>query len=126
MNNNFIPTINISNQIKYFNSDLNNLSISLKSEWVLEQTDYPNFNFETLNPTTNQNVLVDISTPPSAYHLLHFDSNVDFKITENSRLNLAFGVSNLLDTKYRSYLNRLRFFADDVGRNFTLKIQYNY
>ncbi|WP_370226360.1 TonB-dependent receptor [Mesoflavibacter sp.] len=121
-----IPPINISNQIKYFNSDLNNLSISLKSEWVLEQTDYPNFNFETLNPTTNQNVLVDISTPPSAYHLLHFDSNVDFKITENSRLNLAFGVSNLLDTKYRSYLNRLRFFADDVGRNFTLKIQYNY
>lgn len=121
-----IPPIQSSNQIKYFNSDLNNLSISLKSEWVLEQTDYPNFNFETLNPTTNQNELVDISTPPSAYHLLHFDSNVDFKITENSTLNLAFGVSNLLDTKYRSYLNRLRYFADDVGRNFTLKIQYNY
>jgi iron complex outermembrane receptor protein len=35
-------------------------------------------------------------------------------------------VNNLLNTSYRNYLNRLRYYADDVGRNITLQLKYNY
>jgi iron complex outermembrane receptor protein len=41
-------------------------------------------------------------------------------------LTTTLAVSNLLNTNYRDYLNRQRFFADDLGRNFTLQLKLNY
>jgi iron complex outermembrane receptor protein len=31
-----------------------------------------------------------------------------------------------LDVSYREYLNRFRFYADELGRNFNIKIKINY
>jgi iron complex outermembrane receptor protein len=39
---------------------------------------------------------------------------------------LGFSVFNLLDTKYRDYLNRQRFYADEMGRNFQIQLKINY
>jgi iron complex outermembrane receptor protein len=33
---------------------------------------------------------------------------------------------NLTNEAYREYTNRLRYFADDVGRNFTLGIHFSF
>ncbi|WP_299274818.1 TonB-dependent receptor [uncultured Psychroserpens sp.] len=121
-----IPAFNTINQIKYTNPKWNGFSASLKSEWVFEQKNYPDYNFETFIASTNQTVLVDISTPPGAYHLLHLYSDINFDITKHTKLNLALSINNLLDTNFRSYLNRLRYFADDLGRNVMLQIQLNY
>ena len=121
-----IPAFNTINELTYRNENWNNFSASLKSEWVFEQNEYPNYNFETLIASTNETVLVDISTPPPAYHLLHFYSSVDFNISNKTNLNIGLNVYNILDTSYRTYLNRLRYFADDLGRNVMLQFQLNY
>ncbi|WP_298896157.1 TonB-dependent receptor [uncultured Psychroserpens sp.] len=121
-----IPAFNTMNEIRYVNPKWNNFSTSLKSEWVFEQTRFPDYNFETFIATTNETVLVDISTPPPAYHLLHLYSSVDFDITKHTKLNVALSINNIFDTNYRSYLNRLRYFADDLGRNVMLQLQLNY
>ncbi|EPR69764.1 Outer membrane hemin receptor [Winogradskyella psychrotolerans RS-3] len=120
-----IPAFNTRNSITYTN-DWKQFSASLTSDWTFEQTKYPDNNFETYIASTNETVLVDISTPPSAYQLLNFYSEVTLETSDKTNLNIALSVNNLLDTNYRAYLNRLRYFADDMGRNIMLQLQYNY
>ena len=121
-----IPALNTRNGITFTNENWNEFSASLTSEYVFEQTRFPDNNFETYIASTDENVLVDISTPPSAFHLLHFYSEVTIDTSEKTNLNIALSVNNLLDTNYRAYLNRLRYFADDLGRNIMLQLQFNY
>lgn len=121
-----IPAFNTSNTLTYRNEKWKSFKASLKSEWVFEQKQYPDFNFETYIAATDENVLVDISTPPEAYHLLHFYSEVTLPLNNQNNLNIALSVNNIFDTSYRAYLNRLRYFADDLGRNIMLQIQLNY
>ena len=121
-----MPAFRTVNVLGYANKKWLGFNANLESEWVFRQNDYPNYNFETFNPTTQQMELVDISTPPPAYHLLHFRSDITMLLSKKTKLNLGLTVSNLLNTSYREYLNRLRYFADDLGRNFMLQIKLNY
>ena len=121
-----IPAFNTVNQISYRNKVWNNFSASLRSEWVFEQNEFPNNNFETFVATQDKMVVVDISSPPPAYHLMHFRSDMDFRFTEETNLNIALSINNIFDTNYRNYLNQLRYFADDLGRNVMLQLQLNY
>ena len=123
-----MPPLNINNRISFNKKDWNNLTLELQSEMVFRQTQFPNNNFIT-NIIVNGEltpVEVDISSPPAAYHLLHFASDFQFKIANNSMATLGFSVFNLLDTKYRDYLNRQRFYADEMGRNFQIQLKINY
>ncbi|APY07263.1 TonB-dependent receptor [Winogradskyella sp. J14-2] len=121
-----IPAFNTNNTLTFTKDEWSNFKVSLKSEWVFEQTQFPNFNFETFVATTQENVLVDISTPPNAYHLLHFYSEVTLPLNKKNNLNIALNINNIFNTNYRAYLNRLRYFADDLGRNIMLQLQLNY
>lgn len=121
-----IPATNTKNEITYKNEKLNNLTIGLQSEFVFEQNEYPNTNFEVFIAETGRTELVDLSTPPDAYHLLNLKSNIDFKFTNKSILNVGLTVTNLFNTSYRNYLNRLRYYADDLGRNIGLSLKINY
>ena len=121
-----MPPLNTKNEIVYQNPKLNNLRVALQSEYVFRQNEYPDNNFEVFIPETETLEIVDISTPPSAYHLLNFNSSLDFNANKKSTLTVGFGISNVLNTSYRNYLNRLRYYADDLGRNFLLNLKINY
>jgi len=69
--------------------------------------------------------LVDISTPPPGYHLVHFRAGVDFNLNSKSDLAVGLNINNVLNTSYRNYLNRLRYFADDLGRTIQLQLKIN-
>ncbi|GAB5563168.1 MAG: TonB-dependent receptor [Winogradskyella sp.] len=121
-----MPSANFSNSISYKNENLNQLSLSLTQYTELRQNRFPDYNFTTFDPILLEDVYVDISTPTDAFTLFHFNSSANFKISERSHLNVSFNVENLLNTSYRNYLNRFRYFADDLGRNFNLKLKFNY
>ncbi|MBT8245283.1 MAG: TonB-dependent receptor [Winogradskyella sp.] len=121
-----IPAFNTNNAITFSKPEWKSFSASLKSEWVFEQNEFPDFNFETFIASTDETILVDVSTPPPAYHLLHFYAEATIPISKQTTLNIGLNVNNLLDTNYRTYLNRLRYFADDLGRNILLQLQLNY
>lgn len=121
-----IPSANTRNTITYRIPEVNNLKLALESNFVFRQNEFPDTNFEIFIPETQTLELVDVSTPPDAYHLLNFRGNLDFAISENSNLNLGLLVNNIFDTSYREYLNRQRYFADDLGRNVLLQIKVNY
>ncbi|MGS0525892.1 TonB-dependent receptor domain-containing protein [Zobellia nedashkovskayae] len=121
-----MPPVNTKNSLAYQNPKINNLRLALQSEFVFRQNEYPDNNFEVYIPETETFEIVDVSTPPGAYHLLNFSSSIDFNITQKSQLTVGFKVTNLLNNSYRNYLNRLRYYADELGRNYLLNLKFNY
>jgi iron complex outermembrane receptor protein len=123
-----IPPLNLSNKIQFSKNEWHDLKLELKSEVVLRQNQFPDNNFTTNIVVNNElvPVLVDISTPPPAYQLLHFYSEMKFKTFGKTNATVAFSVQNILNTTYRDYLNRQRFFADEMGRNFQIQLKFNY
>jgi iron complex outermembrane receptor protein len=123
-----IPPLNINNKIRFSKKEWSQLALELKSELVLRQNQFPNNNFTTDVIVNNDfvPVVVDISTPPKGYQLWHFYSEIKFKTFSKTKTTLAFSVQNILNTTYRDYLNRQRFFADEMGRNFQIQLKINY
>ena len=115
-----MPPASTLNSLVYTNPGFKNLSISVQSNYVFRQNEFPNTNFEVVLPESVE--YIDISTPPDAYHLLNL--NITAAIRPDMQVGLY--VNNLLNTSYRNYLNRLRYYADDLGRNITLQLKYNY
>lgn len=79
-----MPPFVWNNKIQYKNESWFNLVAEIKSELVFKQNQFPNYNFETNIIVDNQltPVLVDISSSPKGYHLLHFHSEMTFKINK--------------------------------------------
>jgi len=123
-----MPPLNWSNKIRFSKKELHELILELKSEIVLKQNQYPDTNFYTniIKDNELKSVLVDISTPPPAYHLLHFYSEIKFNTFKKATTTVAFSVQNIFNISYRDYLNRQRFFADEIGRSFQIQLKFNY
>ena len=63
----------------------------------------------------------DYAAPPSSYLLLN--SSIGFSLPVSKQVwNFSFTASNLLNVAYRDYLDRFRYFMDEPGRNFTMRI----
>ncbi|WP_250435862.1 TonB-dependent receptor [Hanstruepera flava] len=121
-----MPSFRLDTAVSYSKKEWNAFNASLNYVFVAEQNRYPDYNFETYIPTTDSYELVDISTPPPAYNLFNFQADMTFNVFKKSKLNVLARVDNIFNTSYREYLNRLRYFADDTGRNITIQLQLNY
>jgi len=67
----------------------------------------------------------DFAPAPDAYFMVTLFAGVRVPF-EHSSLDLRAGVTNALNTKYRDYTNRMRYYADEMGRNFTLAVRYAF
>jgi iron complex outermembrane receptor protein len=68
--------------------------------------------------------IFDFAPPPKGYSLLN--ARVGFKLPfREHSLGVTLSGENVLNTSYRNYMNRLRYYADDVGSNFILRLSYN-
>ncbi|WP_372975815.1 TonB-dependent receptor [Muriicola sp.] len=120
-----IPPVSFRNQVDFIKKEWHDLEVSLISDLVLRQNEVPP-NIVVFSPEQQQDVLLEINTPPPAYHLVGLSSSVDFSLGTSSRLTTSVIVNNLLNTTFRDYLNRQRFFADGLGRNIQLQIIVHY
>ncbi|HPI55315.1 MAG TPA: TonB-dependent receptor, partial [Chitinophagaceae bacterium] len=66
-------------------------------------------------------VASDYVLAPDAYFLLGLDIMASIP-WQQQMLQLNIGASNLLNMKYRDYMDRNRYFADEMGRNVYLKL----
>ena len=67
----------------------------------------------------------DFVEPPAGYSLMNIHTGFTIPTGKN-KLGIYLNVDNLLNTRYRDYLNRFRYYADDIGRNVTLKLRYDF
>ena len=63
----------------------------------------------------------DFLAPPDGYFLIDL-----YWKTEYRKFTGTFRIGNLLNNAYRSYTNTLRYFADEVGRNISLSVDYKF
>ncbi len=117
-----VPPIRLLNKLIYKRPQWNGLRIALESNYVFEQNEFPP-NITVFSPQVNENVVLDINTPPPAYHVLNMDMEMTFKMLKKDDFTIGINISNLLNDSYRDYLNRQRFFADNMGRNVQLRLK---
>lgn len=122
-----MPPLNLTNTVRYTYKEWHSFFAEVRSEAVFKQSHYPNYNFTAPVPVNGEYVatLVDISTPPAGYQLLHFSTGTQFNLGRNS-LAVNLSVNNIFNTTYRDYLNRQRLYTDEVGRNVQLQLKFNY
>lgn len=123
-----VPPLKVMNGFKFNQKQWNNFKLEVKNEWVFTQNQFPNYNYQADIIQNNQLVSVEvpISKPPKGYNLWHLYSEVKFETSKKTNLVVAFSIDNLTNEAYRDYLNRQRFFVDEMGRNFQLQIKFNY
>ena len=120
-----IPAANLNNSIEFKIPSWNNFTFGMESRFVFEQKRFPP-NITVFSPEQQQDVPLDINTPPPAYHLVGLNAEKSFSLRNDNDLTVGISATNLLNTSYRDYLNRLRYFVDDMGRNINLRVIYNY
>lgn len=64
----------------------------------------------------------DYKEPPGAYNLVNLQASSTIKLGGRP-FTLGVGVRNLLNTRYRDYLNSMRYFTDEMGRNISLRLK---
>ncbi|MFM2375658.1 MAG: hypothetical protein RLZZ165_755 [Bacteroidota bacterium] len=65
---------------------------------------------------------VDYAPPPAAWALLNVEASATL-VMGGFTMDIALGCRNLTQTRYRDYLNRFRYYADEIGRNYSLRIR---
>lgn len=123
-----IPATNIANTITYRNHSWHKLTLSLRGEATFKKNHYPddNFSIKVLNDGVYEDQLVDISTPPNGYFLTGFDASAVFHPYKHGAMHVRLSLDNIFNVSYRNYLNRLRYFADNTGRNISLQLKFTY
>ena len=51
------------------------------------------------SPQQEQDVLLEINTPPESYHLLNTDASMEFSMGEKSKLKIGLTINNILNNK---------------------------
>jgi iron complex outermembrane receptor protein len=110
----FMPPVQFNNSITFQTGSINkieNMYLTLKYISVLTQYWYPEG--------------IDFTAPPKGYGLLNIYTGIDLPF-KTHRVSFIFQVDNVMNIAYRDYLNRFRYYADNMGRNFSLKIKYHF
>lgn len=110
----FMPPDNLSTSISHYLPSLGALEeirLSINGRYVFEQT--------RLEPEQ------DFLAPPDAYWLLGLELEARLEL-HKSDLRFTLQAENLLDQSYRDYLNRLRYYADEMGRNVRVGVRWGF
>lgn len=101
-----------------------NFYLSLENQKTFKQNRYPirNLPVTFIKDGVEYNEVVDFSSTPAAYSI--FNASVGADIVKN--LNVNFRINNIFNTKYKEYLNRLRYYMYEPGRNFVVTLKYNF
>ena len=65
---------------------------------------------------------LDLSTPPKGYSLWGIQTGINLGKNFSAGVN----VTNLFNVNYKDYLNRLRFFSYEMGRNVIVNVKYSF
>ncbi|EIM72847.1 TonB-dependent receptor [Nitritalea halalkaliphila LW7] len=123
------PPIHINYELNYKNTNVgpfDRVEFSLQPSYTFRQFQAPReVSIRSLIEGTEvisiDSEIFDFLAPPPGYFLLNA-----FASAEKGRIGGSVMVTNALNTRYRDYLNAMRFFADDLGRNIILSIHYKF
>lgn len=98
--------------------------VELSSKYRLEESALE-FNFRLVTEQTHLLAEQDFAEAPGMYNLLGMKLSTNM-ITPQNKIRFFIKADNLLNTSYRDYLNRLRYYADDLGISVTTGISFKF
>lgn len=110
-----MPADRLTNELTYNFKNAGKLSesyISVEMPVVFKQTRAP----------SDKNGKQDYKVPPAGYTLLNINASTIIKVSKIP-VTISVGAKNLLNTKYREYLNSFRYFTDEMGSNISLRLK---
>ena len=107
-----LPPHRFQYRVRYqraLSSNINQFYVGLAVNHVLQQTQIPKDN-------------IDYMPPPEGYWLLNFDWGLTADIGKQ-KIGFGFTIANMLNTVYRDYTNRFRYFTDEAGINISARLK---
>jgi iron complex outermembrane recepter protein len=94
-------------------------------KWGITTNWYVNVGLLTVLKQTRTPPNSDYVPPPPGYNLVNANAGFQFPIRK-TMANIELACTNLANTVYRDYLNRYRYYADDLGRDIVLRFKLNF
>lgn len=119
----FLPADRLENTLQFDFEQIGNFYknyINISALAVNRQTRVPTYT--TSDGTTHTH---DFAAPPVGYLLWNLGVSTTFFMAKKP-LQVSLNITNILNTSYRDYLDRLRYFADAMGRNTNISIKYSF
>ena len=122
-----IPPFNWQQKLHWQADKLKILSFAIQHEFVDKQTRAP----ELLTPynTIEEGELfygaVDLGSPEEAYHLFGFSCTWN-TYTWGLKTQWVLQGQNIFNRTYRNYLNRMRYFTNEMGQNLQLQVRFEF
>lgn len=110
-----MPANKLGSEISYVLADkgaFTGNSLSMEWNWTDRQRRVPDAG----------NGSQDYKAPPPAYHLINLQASSTISVSQRP-VTVGIGVRNLFNTRYRDYLNSMRYFADEMGRNISFRLK---
>lgn len=123
----WIPPAQIENAITYTfkTGKLKDLFVTVRVPTAFKQNRAPVTVYPKDITDYEGQKIYDFAPAPAAYTLLNIEAGVKVPL-KNRELSISLTGENLLNKSYRVYMNRLRYFADEPGCNFIVRIKYNF
>ncbi len=133
----FIPSNRYEVSLRYdrpLKSNWKNLFAEVRVKYVAHQSRAPRVvSVSEINTAKeggidlleNDNRNFDFVAAPPAYALLSVSTGISHTMGK-SMLDIRLSAENLTNESYREYTNRMRYYADDVGRNVTLAVKLSF
>ena len=114
-----VHAFNVSDKFKYLvNIPANRFEYNLSYRWMKDKQ-YVSIGVIQVGEQTRVEPGSDYAAPPKAYEIVQANWGINLK-----KIDLGIRISNALNTSYRDYLNRFRYYADDQGRNVSFRVLY--
>ncbi len=116
--------MNFSNALQFSKKEWNGFYLNVENQTSVAQKRFPIHNLQYTDYVNGEEVThdVDVSTPPKGYTLWNAQVGIDLA----KHFSAGLSVNNIFNISYRDYLNRMRFFANDLGRNFIVNFRYQF
>ena len=121
-----IPANRWENTLRY---DLKKTSFSINNLYVAKQDRVPTkivFKDIPASEIIFNQYGGDFAPPPPVYMLWGAAVSQQLAFDNKYSLALSLTVSNLFNTVYRDYLNRFRYFSDEMGRNIIFRAKFSF
>ncbi len=125
----FIPAQTFDNSLDYDLGEVGkfkNIEVSLSLLNVLQQNRAPRVVPISELETSTSNDVFDFIPAPEGYNLVNLDFGFKVPAFKDKELSFRMGIENIFNTSYRDYMNRLKYYADDIGRNFSFSLKYDF
>ena len=104
-------TYRLKHSIQVSSVRFDDIELGVTNKYVFEQTRLYDFQ--------------DLIGAPKGYYLLGLQGSTNINIDEFT-LRFFIRVENVLNLKYRDYLDRLRYYADNMGINATIGLRFTF